>query len=152
MIIFTYQLHHKWQHYVLIAILLLSLWYQNTCEWMNCFICTCLFSFECISKLIHFFPDFIFIFLVWSDNFWFGFWFDTWFVWLVKGTSLTLGEFSFFLSASFNLCFLWLTFFFLICLTAFDLPAACIFSLANKTKAKGNLESAKTRTDPVRNI
>lgn len=59
---------------------------------------------------------------------------------------------SFFLSASFNICFLWLTFFFLLCLTAFTLPAAFYGFSELRTTVKGTVTSAKTITDPVRKI
>lgn len=100
---------------------------------MNCFICSCLFLFKCISKLIHFVPIFFFVIVLKLD-------FD-----LTHGLfdcHFNFGGF-FFFSASFNLCFLGLTFFILVCLTAFDLPAAFFYFHS----AKGNLESAKTLTE-----
>lgn len=59
---------------------------------------------------------------------------------------------SFFLSASFNICFLWLTFFFVLCLTALTLPAAFYCFSELRTTVKGIVMSAKSETDPVRKI
>lgn len=36
-----YSQQHEGFYYFQIAMLLLDLWYQNTCEWMNCVICSC---------------------------------------------------------------------------------------------------------------
>lgn len=91
----------------------LDLWYQNTCEWMNCFICSCLFSFtvnETKKKCPWLFSELYFS--IWVLIQMHGLFYCS------RVPLLTLGKFSFF-QLPFNLSFF------------FPLPKFFVFGLPN---------------------